>query len=316
MIKAPLVSVIVPVRDRADQLSSLVARLDAQTLPRDCFEVIVADDGSRDDPAAELPIDGKWLRLSAGARRNSYVARNRAAELARGRVLAFTDADCLPRVDWLERGLEALDLADLVAGHIELLAPERPSVWAILDANLFDQRRFVAMGKAATANLFLTRAVFTRHGAFDRSLPSGGDWEFVERCVRGGARLAYAPGVIVEHPLRNSATEFLGRRWRIEQAFAMRCGQAGTSLLRFNRTRPAVVSRRWGFIVGYDSRRLEALGLADGWRIRLATAPARGLIIPAVEALAQATGWLRARTGPNRGPFEHDPIPRGRGARA
>ena len=293
-----LVSVIVPVRDHADGLRRTIDRLAEQTLPRESFEVIVADDGSTDGLSTQLEVDGEWLKLTRGPPANSYAARNRAAELARGRILAFTDSDCLPHPDWLVRGMEELRSADLVGGHIEMLVSRPPSVWAILDATLFDQQRFVAMGKAATANLFMNRATFERHGGFDASLPSGGDWEFIERCIRGDARLTYAPSAVVEHPVRSTAREFLGRRWRIEQAFAMRCRQAGTSLVAFNASREAVVPRRWGFAVGYDSRRLADLGLANGWRTRLATAPARYVIVPGVDALAQVAGWLRTRVSP------------------
>jgi GT2 family glycosyltransferase len=180
-----------------------------------------------------------------------------------------------------------------VAGHIELLPGERLTVWSILDAMLFDQKRFVAIGKAATANLFMRRALFERHHGFDASLASGGDWEFVERCLSGGARLAYMEAAVVEHPARSRAIPFLKRRWRIERAFGARCRRAGDSLLRFNRGREPVAARRWGFAVGYDTRRLAALGVGDRGRMWLASLPVRYAIIPAVDALAQATGYVR-----------------------
>lgn len=92
-----------------------------------------------------------------------------------------------------------------MAGHIELLPGERLTVWSILDGLLFDQKRFVAIGKAATGDLFMRRAPFGRHHGFDASLASGGDWEFVERCHSDGARLAYTEAAIVEHPARSRA---------------------------------------------------------------------------------------------------------------
>jgi glycosyltransferase involved in cell wall biosynthesis len=290
-----LLSVVVPVRDRVGALERVIEALAAQTLGRERFEVIIADDGSTDGLSHRLTIDGEWLRLTRGPACNSYAARNRGAKLARGSVLAFTDADCLPRADWLAAGLKALSDADLVAGHVELVLPRPPTTWAIIDATLFDQERFVAMGKAATANLFMTRAAFEEHGGFDETLPSGGDWEFVERSVRAGARLAFAPEASVQHPTRDNARDFLRRRWRIEHALASRSSRAGLSLWTFNASREAVVRRRWGFAVGYDSGRMAAIGLSSVGRSRVLTAPARYAIIPAVDALAQITGWLRGR---------------------
>jgi glycosyltransferase involved in cell wall biosynthesis len=296
MSAAPLVSVVVPARACSEgDLRSLLAGLRAQTLARERFEVIVVDDGSQPPLSHPLPADGDWLTVARIAVRNSYAARNHGAGLARGRVLAFTDSDCTPRAGWLSGGLRELAHADLVAGHIELRLAERPSVWSILDAMTFDQRRFVELGKAATANLFIGAELFARHGGFDSSLASGGDWELVERCLRAGARLSYSPVAVVEHGTRSGPASFLRRRWRIERAMGARCRRARRSLLVFNTAREPVVKRRFGFAVGYDPERLVALGIADGWRTRLATVPARYLIVPAVEALAQASGFLLGR---------------------
>lgn len=286
-------SVIVPSRDCSDGLARLMQRLARQTLS-ERFEVIVVDDGSRDRLPDELTAGRPWPRVVRTSGCNSYAARNIGAELARSPVLAFTDADCLPRSDWLEQGLAMLGLADVVAGQVEMILSPRPSVWAVIDAMLFDQQRFVQMGKAATANLFIPRALFERHGGFDETLPSGGDWDFVERVRRQGARLAFAPAAVVEHPTRDGATAFLRRRWRIERAFGCRARRDGLSLLAFNGKREAVVRRRLGFAVGYDRARLEELRVAAGWRMRLRSAPARWVVIPAVDALAQATGVLSA----------------------
>lgn len=290
-----LISVIVPVRDHPDGVKQLVACLSSQTLAADRFEVIIADDGSTEELPKLLTHRCRSIRVTRGAASNSYVARNRAAKLARGQLLAFTDADCLPRTDWLARGAEALRWADIVGGHVELLLPARATTWAIIDATLFDQARFVAMGKAATANLFVSRTLFEQHGGFDPTQPSGGDWDFVERCVRSGARLAYAPDAVVEHPTRSGPLEFLRRRWRIEHAMARRFTGRELTFRAVNSAREPVVPRRWGFAVGYDESRLIALGVSGGWRTRLRTLPARYLLIPPVEALAQITGWLGAR---------------------
>lgn len=271
-VARPLVSVIVPVRDDAPGLARLIERLRDQTLPQRDYEVIVADDGS--SPPVEAPpvVGGPSVVVLRAGRGNSYSARNRGAAAARGRVLAFTDADCLPRLDWLAAGVRALESADVVGGHVLPLQPPRPTAWSLVDAMLFDQARFVDMGAAATANLFVSAALFEAQGGFDESLPSGGDWEF-------------------------EPVAFLMRRWRIERAFAMRRARAGGGLLQFAAQPEPVVPRRWGVVVGYDAQRLRVLGIASGPLTMLRTVLPRYAIIPLVDGLAQCTGWLSVRFG-------------------
>src|SRR6188472_748784 len=113
----PVVSVIVPVRKNVEGIRTLLARLSAQTLPRDRFEVVIGDDGSHPGTLSAITPASGWVRLTRGPRLNSYAARNRAVAAAKGKVLAFCDSDCLPARDWLERGMAALETADVVAGE-------------------------------------------------------------------------------------------------------------------------------------------------------------------------------------------------------
>src|SRR5579884_853049 len=182
------VTVVVPVRDM-DGLGELAAALRGQSLGVDRFEVVIADDGSR--RPLDVEPDGEWLRVDRAAPANSYAARNRGARLARGRVLAFCDADCRPAPDWLEHGLAAVDDgAGLVAGEVRPRRPRRVTAWALLDADdSFNQERVVAEGYALGGNVFVRRDVFDRLGGFDETRPSGGDFELARRAVSAGERL-------------------------------------------------------------------------------------------------------------------------------
>lgn len=106
---APLVSVIIPVYNRARLVREAVESVRAQTA-RD-FELIVVDDGSTDDtPAvlAELAAATPHGRLTVqhiAHDGHPGAVRNRGAEQARGRYLAFLDADDLWRPQKLERQL-------------------------------------------------------------------------------------------------------------------------------------------------------------------------------------------------------------------
>lgn len=208
-IGEPLVSVIIPVRDDPGGISQVLDCLAAQTLPQSRFEVIIGDDGSRPDCLPRVAADNR-VRVVSGPPRTSYAARNMAVAASRGNILAFCDADCLPAPGWLEEGLTALEDADVVAGEVRFQAPAKPTIWSLLTIDLFlDQRQNVRLSRGVTANLLVRRKDFDEFGGFDQSLPSGGDYDFVSRMVRRGARLRYSPLAMVLHPTMDSARGFL-----------------------------------------------------------------------------------------------------------
>jgi glycosyltransferase involved in cell wall biosynthesis len=120
------VSVVVTTYNRPDALRAVLDALAAQT-DRD-FEVVVADDGSRDDTRAlveqtssgfPVPLTHVWQEdkgFRAGA------ARNRAAERARGGYLVFLDGDCVPRADFIVQHRALAEPGWMVAGNRVLLS--------------------------------------------------------------------------------------------------------------------------------------------------------------------------------------------------
>jgi glycosyltransferase involved in cell wall biosynthesis len=88
---APLVSVILPVRDRAHCVGRAIASVLAQDYAR--IELIVVDDGSMDGTAAVVQGFGSGVRLIRQQAAGAYAARNRALRAARGELIAFIDSD-------------------------------------------------------------------------------------------------------------------------------------------------------------------------------------------------------------------------------
>jgi cellulose synthase/poly-beta-1,6-N-acetylglucosamine synthase-like glycosyltransferase len=111
-----------------------------------------------------------------------YAARNRGLELAKGYVIGFTDADCIPNPDWIEKGvrlLHAQPKVGLVGGKVEFFFrnSQKPSAAELFDSirNLQQERSVRFSRFAVTANLFTFREVFDRVGGFDASLMSQAD---------------------------------------------------------------------------------------------------------------------------------------------
>ena len=96
-----MLSVIVPVYNEHSTLPLVVARI-CNALPEVSKEIIIVDNDSTDDSAsiaARYPI----TLLSESEIRTSYAARNRGINHARGEIIAFTDADCIPAPDWAQQ---------------------------------------------------------------------------------------------------------------------------------------------------------------------------------------------------------------------
>lgn len=214
----PTVSVVVPVYNDAPALARCLTALSQQEYPAELIQVLVVDNASTDDVSAAVPDDPRFTLLHE-TRRGSYAARNTGLRAATGTTLAFTDSDCVPRPDWLRRGIEALctePCPDAIGGAVELFFPHGPTPRTGPEhfevRHEFQQRKYIEEWSfAATANVFVTREVFDRVGMFDPELRSGGDTDWGTRLVAGGGRLVFAPEVVVGHPAR-STWRALGRK--------------------------------------------------------------------------------------------------------
>lgn len=224
----PTVTVVIPVYNDVDRLRRCLELLRAQDYPADRFDVVVVDNASTRDIRPAIPTGDGRFRLVHEARRGSYAARNTGAGVAGGEVLAFTDADCLPRPDWIRAGVRALmqePAPDAVGGDITLAfrdgaaprtAPERYDVREGLP-----QEHFIRTYPfAATANLFVRAATFHAVGPFDASLQSAGDREWGERLASTGRRFAFAPQAVVDHPTRPTWGELTRKHRRIARGMA------------------------------------------------------------------------------------------------
>jgi GT2 family glycosyltransferase len=298
----PVASVIVPVRDDQRRLEELTDALSAQTVGAERFEVVVADDGSKDKPAGAPLGPRNWIRVTSAPPSTSYAARNRAAALAEAPTLAFCDVDCKPEPTWLEAGLATLETSDLAAGVIRFLPPRRATVWAFLDMDTFlDQERAVRRGRAVTANLFVRRDLFESLGGFDGTLANNGDFEFVTRAVRTGAKLRLAPDAVVWHPVREDARSFLRKAWAVNARYAVREARAGRQPegLKLRSWVPVVQTlrarRRTGKPIGLDARRVTTdTTKADVWA-NLRALPLIYLVLPYLHNVAQVAGWREGR---------------------
>jgi len=316
-VSVPQVSVIVPARDAEATLPRALAGLANQELEEGSFEVIVVDNGSRDDTAALASDSSVVTHVIRRARgEGPGAARNAGVEAAAGSVLAFLDADCRPTPGWLVAGVRGLSDADLVQGRV-LPDPE-------VALGPFDRTLSVggAHGLFESANLFVRRSLFDRVGGFPGGLePAGGapfgeDVIFGWRALRGGARTSFCGDALAYHEVTaRGAADFVAERARValfpllaasvpelRDAFFYRRFFLSRRSAAFDLAAAGVAAAVLG------SRRLPALAAAapylyllggDARRWGIARAPVvagAGVAADAVAGLALARGSVRART--------------------
>ncbi|HXH23049.1 MAG TPA: glycosyltransferase [Dehalococcoidia bacterium] len=218
-LKVPFVSVIIPVLDDPEGLRACLTALAAQTYPAGRFEVVIVDNGSG-SPPSDVVAAHDFARLEIEPAPGSYAARNRGIEVARGEVLAFTDADCLPAPDWLERGIAALvaGAPGIVAGRIEAFpkTPGKPTPVELYDILYGYRQRFAVENNHScfTANVLCPRSLIEDVGPFDATLLSGGDMEWSRRAHWRGYPVRYADDTLVRTPARGSLRALIRRTRR------------------------------------------------------------------------------------------------------
>ncbi|WP_238181471.1 glycosyltransferase [Methylobacterium trifolii] len=211
----PAISVVMPHLDDLENLDLCLSHLQAQTLGRDHFEIVVSDNGSRGGLAAVAALAGTRARVVAAPERGAGPARNAGVAAAKGRILAFIDSDCRPAPDWLREGVAALAHHDVVGGAVTVVperdgAPEPVEAYELVFAfrnDLYVRRK----GFTVTANMLMPRAVFEAVGPFANGVSE--DVEWCHRARRLGYRLGYAPACVVAHPARRTWAELV-RKWR------------------------------------------------------------------------------------------------------
>ena len=205
----PFISIIIPTYERPERLAVCLKSLGRLDYPRERFEVIVVDDGSRQAPEnviAEFYGDFD-VRLLTQIHAGPATARNTGAAQAKGEFLAFTDDDCEPAADWLQtlaqRFAETPNCA--IGGRALNGLPGNPFSTAsqMLIDYLYNycnsnhrRARFLASN-----NLALPAERFRTIGGFDTNFPcaAGEDRELCDRWRHHGYGMIYAPEVVVQH---------------------------------------------------------------------------------------------------------------------
>jgi glycosyltransferase involved in cell wall biosynthesis len=193
-----VVTVVIPTHNRSRFLREAVASVLAQRgVP---LEVLVVDDGSKDETPEVLETFGDFITAVFQPHRGVSAARNHGIRLARGEWIAFLDSDDL----WLPGKLE-IQMAFLEA-HPLLRICQTEEIW-IRNGKRLNPRKYHQKPQGHCFPLLLERCLispsavvihrdlFSQVGSFDESLPACEDYDL---WLRIGCR---QPVGLVEEPL-------------------------------------------------------------------------------------------------------------------
>lgn len=196
----PLVSIIIP-NLNSPLIAKTLTAIHQQTFDLRQVEVIVVgmDQPKLVQPNALVQLIMTEKPLSAAANRNRGIAA------ARGQFLCFTDADCVPSTEWLQRLMSHFQTptVHVVGGGIVF---DKSNYWAVCDHLSWFDRNLASSSVGErnhlpTLNLAIRRQVVEVAGGMDESFPvaAGEDTEWTERMRKHGYRLRFDPLAIVTH---------------------------------------------------------------------------------------------------------------------
>jgi glycosyltransferase involved in cell wall biosynthesis len=200
----PRISIIVPVYNGKGMIEECIESLLALDYKEQYREIFVVDNGSTDGTTAILkryPV----TRL-AESRRGSTAARNAAVAHARGRIVAFTDADCIVAADWadvIERVFDDIEI-DAVIGFADGI---NETLHATFAQRRWEESWFTRVGSSLelkypgidTRNCALRKSIFDEHRGFNADYEYCADLELSIRLSGRQRHVVFCPDMRVRH---------------------------------------------------------------------------------------------------------------------
>lgn len=242
-----LISVVICTYNRCECLATTLDSLLKQKISSTFdYEVIVVDNNSKDQ-TKEVVESFKYkfckrLQYIFEPKQGLSFARNRGIREANGEIVAFTDDDCIVDKFWLENINKVFKTKeiDLVGGKVIPSFFEDPPKWLrnYEDKNLRYPLIYYNLGDSYLdnsknniyplgANIALRKNSLKKFGHFSY-LGRAEDVELSNRWQKLGAKVAYAPDIIVYH---YGATERLTKK--IFRKWFFRTGVDNTDLFRY-----------------------------------------------------------------------------------
>ncbi|MFH0821403.1 MAG: mycofactocin biosynthesis glycosyltransferase MftF [Pseudomonadota bacterium] len=220
-LHAPRIAVIIPVRNRPDEIRECLASLMEIEYPRDLTEIVVVDDGS-DDHTHEVVKGFPVAFLRNATRKGASWCRNLAAKTTNAEILFFLDSDCAADPAWVAELVPVFGdpAVGAAGGRVDSFFDSSPlDRYEQVKSSLFKGSRStdsLLEGPSfylPSCNLAVRRDLFLSLGGFNEELEVGEDVDLCWRITAAGRVIEYRPSAGVRHRHRTRPIAFCRRRF-------------------------------------------------------------------------------------------------------
>lgn len=297
---------IIPARNEARHIGAVVSAVLLQAAEGTPLEVVIADDGSTDMTAEEARRAGARVTTLPGCDGNPGLARNQGARAAKGDLLIFLDADCLPLPGWLPGHLLAQRQGHPIVGGALTLPPGLPwSARADFYASAYHVHGDRPAGHVpghTPANLSVRREIFAATSGFTELMPVADGHEelrWLSEAARGGAPVHFEPRAAAQHFNRPGLGNLLRRSYRWGYSALEAKSRSGTARAAARYRFPVLA-----LVTAYPLAVVEAGYIVSAWLAARRWEALQYLPVILLSRLVHATAfiiggsrWLRRSTG-------------------
>jgi glycosyltransferase involved in cell wall biosynthesis len=217
----PLVSILIPAYNAGPWIGDTIKSALNQTWPRK--EIIIVDDGSRDDTIAiARRFASKDVTVISQENQGASAARNKALQLCQGNYIQWLDADDLLAPDKIQRQIAVtkesqskLRLISCEWGYF-MYRPKKAkfvpsSLWCDLSPLEWLLRKWEENLHMQTATWLASRELTSAAGPWDTRLLVDNDGEYFFRIVRSSDGVQFVPGAKVFYRVCPNSVSYIGR---------------------------------------------------------------------------------------------------------
>jgi len=201
----PKVSVIIPAYNAENTISMTLHAVLSQEFPKNQFEILVVDDGSIDN-TKKIISKFKKVKLISISHSGPAKARNIGAKFAKGKIIAFTDSDCIPKKDWLNNLIIPFKDKDIVcvAGTYATLNKNKLIARFVsyeIDYRHEKMKKSKIIDFVGSYNCAYKKSIFRKFHGFDETftVASGEDPELSFRIRKANYKIIFQPKAVVFH---------------------------------------------------------------------------------------------------------------------